>query len=87
MLDFDRAWFGDPAADWTIRMATAKADERNAFWESYGAQDRSPEAVWRAGVYEARHLGAIRLERYRLGKTEAVQESYGAMAEVLAGLT
>ncbi|MFF4219712.1 phosphotransferase family protein [Streptomyces nondiastaticus] len=86
VLDFDRCLFGDPAADWTIRMATAKADERTAFWEPYGALDRSPAAVWRARVYEARHLGAIRLERHRLGK-DSVGESYGAMAEVLAGLT
>ncbi|MGA5442224.1 phosphotransferase family protein [Streptomyces griseoincarnatus] len=87
VLDFDRTWFGDPAADWTIRMARAKEDERTAFWESYGALDRSPAAMWRAQVYEARHLGAIRLERHRLAKAEAVGESYGAMAEVLAGLT
>ncbi len=86
VLDFDRCLFGDPAADWTIRMATAKADERTAFWEPYGALDRSPAAVWRARVYEVRHLGAIRLERHRLGK-DSVGESYGAMAEVLAGLT
>jgi aminoglycoside phosphotransferase (APT) family kinase protein len=87
VMDFDRTWFGDPAADWTIRMATAKADEREAFWEPYGVLDRSPAAVWRARVYEARHLGAIRLERHRLAKADAVRESYGAMAEVLAGLT
>lgn len=87
VLDFDRCLFGDPAADWTIRMATAKDDERTAFWEPYGALDRSPAAVWRARVYEARHLGAIRLERHRLAKTDAVRESYGAMAGVLASLT
>lgn len=86
VLDFDRTWFGDPAADWTIRMATAKADEREAFWEPYGALDRSPAAVWRARVYEARHLGAIRLERHRLAKTDAARESYGAMAEGLPGV-
>ncbi|MFD4562621.1 phosphotransferase family protein [Streptomyces sp. NPDC058469] len=86
VLDFDRCLFGDSSADWTIRMATAKDDERTAFWESYGALDRSPTAVWRARVYEARHLGAIRLERHRLGK-DSVGETYGAMAEVLAGLT
>ncbi|MFC9755253.1 phosphotransferase family protein [Streptomyces sp. NPDC056921] len=86
VLDFDRTWFGDPAADWTIRMATAKADERTAFWESYGPLGRSPAAAWRARVYEARHLGAIRLERHRLAKADAVRESYGAMAGVLSGL-
>ncbi|MFB8441228.1 phosphotransferase family protein [Streptomyces niveus] len=87
VLDFDRCLFGDPAADWTIRMANAKDDERTAFWESYGEPDRSATALWRARVYEARHLGAIRLERHRLAKPDAVEESYGAMAEVLAGLT
>lgn len=84
VLDFDRTWFGDPAADWTIRMATAKADERTAFWESYGMLDRSPAASLRARIYEARHLSAIRLERHRLARTDAVRDSYGAMAEVLA---
>lgn len=87
VLDFDRTWFGDPAADWTIRMAMAKTDERTAFWESYGAPDRSPAGAWRAKVYEARHLGAIRLERHRLGKPEAVRESYGALAEIVAALS
>ncbi|MFF3735139.1 phosphotransferase family protein [Streptomyces sp. NPDC002476] len=86
VLDFDRAWFGDPAADWTIRMATAKEDERTVFWESYGALDRSPAAVWRARIYEARHLGAIQLERHRLARTDAVRESYDTLANVLAGL-
>ncbi|MFF4755536.1 phosphotransferase family protein [Streptomyces sp. NPDC002514] len=87
VLDFDRCLFGDPAADWTIRMAKAKTDERTAFWESYGTPDRSTAAVWRERIYEARHLGAIRLERHRLAKPDAVEESYGAMAEVLADLT
>jgi aminoglycoside phosphotransferase (APT) family kinase protein len=84
VLDFDRTEFGDPAADWTIRMAQAKDDEREAFWESYGDLDRSPAATWRAAIYEARHLAAIRLERHRLTKPEAVRESYTAMAKVLS---
>jgi aminoglycoside phosphotransferase (APT) family kinase protein len=87
VLDFDRAEFGDPAADWTIRMAQAKPDERDAFWQTYGALDRTPPAPWRATIYEARHLAAIRLERHRLGKPEAVRESYQAMAKILAELS
>jgi hypothetical protein len=61
VLDSDRCVFGDRAADWTIRTAAAKTDERTAFWESYGDLDRSSAAVWRARLYEARHLGAVRL--------------------------
>jgi hypothetical protein len=47
----------------------------------------SAAAVWRVRIYEARNLGTIRLERHWLAKVDAVRESYGAMAEVLAGLT
>ncbi|WP_432154827.1 phosphotransferase family protein [Streptomyces tricolor] len=86
VFDTDRSGWSDPLSDWTIRMALAKQDERTAFWESYGPLDRSPAAQWRQRVYEARHLGAIRLERHRLGKAD-VQDTYGAMAAVLADLT
>ncbi|MFD7282650.1 phosphotransferase family protein [Streptomyces sp. NPDC059862] len=83
-LDFDRTLWGDPAADWTIRMATAKQDERIVFWETYGPRRDSPNAALRARIYEARHLGAIRLERHRLGNHEGVKDSYRAMSQVLS---
>ncbi|NMI55840.1 MULTISPECIES: phosphotransferase family protein [unclassified Streptomyces] len=84
VYDFDRTWWGDPAADWTIRMVTAKADERTTFWDTYGPLDQSESAQWRQKVYEARHLGAIRLERHRLGNREGVRASYGSIADILA---
>ncbi|MGB6165780.1 MAG: hypothetical protein WCF33_14005 [Pseudonocardiaceae bacterium] len=88
MLDFDRTSWGDPAADWTIRMALAKpGTERDAFWATYGHLDRSPHAVLRSRSYEARHIGAIRLERQRLGKADGVQETYRDMGAVLVDLT
>ncbi|MGW7363930.1 phosphotransferase family protein [Streptomyces sp. NPDC054841] len=87
VYDFDRTWWGDPAADWTIRMVRAKSDERSAFWETYGSLDQTENALWRQKVYEARHLGAIRLERYRLGNQEGVRASYDSMADVLADVS
>ncbi|MGQ0773181.1 MAG: phosphotransferase family protein [Pseudonocardiales bacterium] len=88
VLDFDRTWWGDPAADWTIRMAAAKpGTERDAFWDTYGPRDTSPAALLRSRIYEARHLGALRLERHRLGNAEGVSDSYGEVAAVLADLT
>jgi aminoglycoside phosphotransferase (APT) family kinase protein len=87
VLDFDRTSWGDPAADWTIRMAQAKpGTEREAFWETYGSVDRSSRAVLRSRIYEARHIGAIRLERHRLGNADGVRETYSDMAAVLADL-
>ncbi|WP_344639628.1 aminoglycoside phosphotransferase family protein [Kitasatospora cystarginea] len=87
VLDMDRTSWGDPAADWTIRMAQAKTDERQAFWDSYGSLDRSPPAVLRSRIYEARHIGAVRLERNRLGNANGVLDTYATMAAVLAELS
>ncbi|WP_406359546.1 aminoglycoside phosphotransferase family protein [Streptomyces sp. NBC_00715] len=87
VLDLDRTLFGDPDADWTIRMATAKQDERTAFWDTYGPRSHSPAATWRSLVYEARHLGAIRLERHRMHNTDGVRDTYPLVAAVLAELT
>ena len=83
IFDTDRTYWSDPASDWTIRMAMAKLDERTAFWETYGPRDKSPHAVWRSRIYEARHLGAIRLERHRLGNAHGVRDSYLALVTVL----
>ncbi|MFG3012256.1 hypothetical protein ACGFZB_17710 [Streptomyces cinerochromogenes] len=83
---FDRTWWGDPAADWTIRMVTAKPDQRQAFRETYGPLYQSEDAVWRQKIYEARHLGAIRLERHRLGNHEGVRTSYDSMTNILAAV-
>ncbi|MFJ2111078.1 MULTISPECIES: hypothetical protein [unclassified Streptomyces] len=65
-------------------MVTAKPDERRAFWETYGSLDQSEAAVWRSKIYEARHLGAIRLERHRLGNPDGVRDSYDTFAGILA---
>ncbi|MFG2440803.1 phosphotransferase family protein [Streptomyces sp. NPDC048508] len=86
VFDFDRTLWGDPAADWTIRMVMAKSDERRAFWDTYGSLDESEDAGWRRQIYEARHLGAIRLERHRLGNSEGVRYSYESMAQILSAV-
>ncbi|MBL7496153.1 aminoglycoside phosphotransferase family protein [Frankia sp. CNm7] len=87
VFDLDRTWFGDSAADWTIRMALTKQDERVAFWDGYGPRDTSPAARLRQQIYEGRHLGAVRLERHRLGNADGVRASYPALSAVLAHLT
>lgn len=87
VLDLDRTWWGDPTADWTIRMAAAKpGTEREAFWESYGPRDGSSAAVLRSRIYEARHLGAIRLECHRLGNVDGVRGTYDDLGTVLKDL-
>ncbi|MFI1702387.1 phosphotransferase family protein [Streptomyces bobili] len=86
VLDLDRTLWGDPAADWTIRMASAKTGERTAFWDTYGPRTATAAHTWRGLVYEARHLGVIRLERHRLHNSSGVDDTYTSMAAVLAQL-
>jgi aminoglycoside phosphotransferase (APT) family kinase protein len=90
VMDFDRTLWGDPAADWPIRLARSnRSGEREAFWDDdgYGPQLSTPVADWRSLVYEARHLGAVRLESYRSGDDTAIERTYQEMGDVLAGLT
>ncbi|MDT8914128.1 aminoglycoside phosphotransferase family protein [Amycolatopsis sp. PS_44_ISF1] len=87
VFDHDRSWWGDPAADWTIRVASAKpGTERDAFWDTYGRTADSPQSRRRALYYRARHVGAVRLERHRFGQDERLAESFLELAGVLAEL-
>ncbi|MFC7647491.1 phosphotransferase family protein [Streptosporangium lutulentum] len=88
VFDCDRTSWGDPESDWTIFMAGRRpGTERDAFWETYGSRSSTPGAAWRALLYRARHLAAVRLERHRLGNSEAVPDTYDDLRDVLALLT
>ena len=80
VLDGDRAWWGDPAADWTIRMVNSKPD-RLPFWDTYGQQQPTADSARRYLYYQARHLYAMRLERHRLGR--AGDDTYAQLGNVL----
>jgi aminoglycoside phosphotransferase (APT) family kinase protein len=82
VLDGDRTWWGDPAADWTMYMVDRKPG-REAFWEAYGEPERTPDSARRALYYLARHLYAIRLEQHRLGQRDGVAQTYPKMRNVL----
>lgn len=78
------AW-GDSAADWAIYEAGRRADiERAAFWESYGEPETSRSARWRAALYRARQVGILRLERFRLGRMDRVQDGYREVEALLS---
>lgn len=86
VVDCDRVSWGDPQSDWTIEMAGRRpGTERDAFWESYPQFASTPTADVRASIYRARMLGAVRLERHRLGRDNA--STYDDMSAVLDQLT
>ena len=84
VFDNDRTSWGDPESDWVIYMAAKKpGTERDAFWDTYGPRPSTTGAARRSLFYLAKHIGAIRLERHRLGNADAVPETYEQMREVL----
>lgn len=85
VFDCDRATWGDPASDWTVRMALRRpGTERDTFWETYGPLDGSPGARLRALIYQARHASVLLLERHRLRKP--ADDLHTELADVLQRL-
>lgn len=88
VFDNDRVSWGDPEADWPVFLAGLKpGSSRDMFWDGYGARPSGPAAARRSKYYQARHIGAIRLERHRLGQADRVPETYQQMDDLLAQLT
>jgi aminoglycoside phosphotransferase (APT) family kinase protein len=86
VVDSDRGWWGDPLADWTIyRAMRRQGAEHRAFFDSYGPLPDGDHDRLRARFYLARHLVAIRLERFRLGDPE-LSVTYDDVGAVLAEL-
>lgn len=54
MLDYDRASWGDPLADWTFHLLPRRAapNVRALFWQEYGIPEQTARARFRALVYE-----------------------------------
>lgn len=88
VFDHDRAFWGDPAADWTWFMLSHRSPaEQAAFHRGYGAGPRAePGARYRALIYRARSIGELRLEHHRLGRADGVAASYDQLCEVSAAL-
>jgi aminoglycoside phosphotransferase (APT) family kinase protein len=88
VFDSDRTSWGDPESDWSVFMASMRpGSERDAFWETYGAVNATPNAARRSLFYHALNFVGARLERHRLGQAEKVPATYEEMREVIARLT
>lgn len=68
VLDYDRASWGDPLADWTIhKIRLRSSSEADPFWESYGRPVDTEAAELRQQFYRARNLVGSRLDIHRRG--------------------
>jgi aminoglycoside phosphotransferase (APT) family kinase protein len=88
ILDADRAWWGDPMADWTMFiLAHAEQTEGHSqFWQAYGQPEDTPSARFRASVYDAMHAGAAFLWATQHQDEETIVKAEGTLREVLETL-
>jgi aminoglycoside phosphotransferase (APT) family kinase protein len=96
LLDADRAWWGDPLADWIIFLLAIRRDEEEweapiaAFCESYGPIASNQAARQRLRLYKAMHFGTMAAWYHRQGDAEVVQRALGeasmATTELLNGI-
>jgi aminoglycoside phosphotransferase (APT) family kinase protein len=91
VLDADRAWWGEPAADWTM-FVLAKAQDKalgpafERFWAGYGARPTGGAAAFRADVYEAMHIGMALCGAARAGDGGTVARGQAELPEVVERL-
>jgi aminoglycoside phosphotransferase (APT) family kinase protein len=90
ILDADRAWWGDPLADWTMFVFAMEAPEKHPgharFWQAYGAVEQALETAFRQAVYEAMHIGTAMAWASRHGDTDTVQRGKRDLRAVLKRL-
>lgn len=61
VLDMERAYWGDPLAEWTFSVM----NHPNSFWEAYGDREESPGAAIRMLLYKGDMLANAILESVR----------------------
>lgn len=90
ILDADRAWWGDPLADWTMFILAMDAPEKHLgharFWQAYGPLEQTPETAFRQAVYEAMHIGTAMTWASRHRDEDTVQRGKRDLRAVLQRL-
>jgi aminoglycoside phosphotransferase (APT) family kinase protein len=88
VLDADRAWWGDPMADWTMFiLAHAEPEAGHAhFWRAYGAREETRGAKFRKTVYDGMHAATALVYSVRTRDEGTVQRAYGTLREVAQAL-
>ena len=88
ILDADRAWWGDPMADWTMFiLAHAEKEEGHSqFWQAYGQPEDTPSARFRAKVYDARYASVAFIWAIQHGDEETIVRAEDTLLEVLETL-
>jgi aminoglycoside phosphotransferase (APT) family kinase protein len=88
VLDYDRAYWGDPMADWTFHLLPRRASPRvqAIFWDEYGRPADTPSARLRTLIYDGLNIGNALSHAARRGNTRLAATAQAMMEQVVAGL-
>lgn len=92
VLDADRAWWGDPLADWTmfvLAMAQQASDAHQyytRFWQAYGEVEQTRESAFRQAVYAAMYIGTALVWARQHDDVETVQRGQHDLGAVVKRL-
>ena len=88
ILDADRAWWGDPLADWTmfILAHTDKEEGHSRFWQAYGTPEELPGSKFRVNVYDAMHAATAFIWASKHQDEGTVTKARGTLGEVADAL-
>ena len=88
VLDADRAWWGDPMADWTMFiLAHADHDEGHThFWQTYGNPEDTPGMKFRKIVYDGMHAATALVYSAQHNDKGTVERAYSTLREVAESL-
>jgi aminoglycoside phosphotransferase (APT) family kinase protein len=92
VLDPDRAWWGDPMADWTMFILrnnqTPEVQEAAPlFWKGYGPPDQQGVFYFRSLVYTAMHAGSVLLWASRHDDVETVDLARRTLSQMSYQIT
>jgi len=79
VLDTERAWWGDPLADWIMFCLSIRSEEEewqgriSAFYQGYGGVDKSTTAQFRQEAYKAMHIGSSVVWGAKHGNREDIE--------------
>jgi aminoglycoside phosphotransferase (APT) family kinase protein len=88
VLDADRAWWGDPMADWTLFILkhAEKEEGHSHFWKTYGRFKNTTASKCRSYVYDAMHAGTAFVWATQHQDDETVMRAQGTLSEAAAAL-
>lgn len=89
VIDIDRAWWGDPMADWSMFLLEIRREEQGwksrikAFEDGYGVIETGAEQIFRKEIYKAMHIADAAVWSARNEDMNGISRAKAELAVIL----